>query len=949
MTTKRRLIKHLPLMLAGLSMGLGVFSCTHSLKNNETVESDAITNRASDASTYYNSITASSGTALLGQLHDLSVEKHTTYNSYSDNSTTNCFKTDRYQSTSYIMDFYSGAPTSNSIESSGTSGWNREHVWCQDLSNGLYGKDGAGADIQHIRPTIPKLNSDRGNKKYGELNNSGTASTATDANNNAVHGGYYSGNTFQPMDNKKGDVARIVMYLYMHYNKASNVGGTKDGTNSSYFGTLYFTHVMAANSEAAAIQLLLSWNTSDPVDSIETTRNNEAANITGCRNPFIDHPEYANSIWGSSSSDPSATISPASPSVAVGSTVNLTATLSNVTSASSISWTSNDTSKATVAKGTTTSTSSSATVTGVAAGTTTIYCKYNDTNIGSVNVTVTSSGGSGSSSEDIIDNAATSSNLGNTSTSSWGTDFSINGASGAKYTIHSMGTKDTSNALQWNTNGYLYSTVSGGTIIGVSAVMTSGKSINVYGSNSAFSGNSGGTQIGSITGSDSLTTNAGYTYILIKGATAGNAITSITIQYSSSQVTLSSISVSTAPTKISYTAGQYFDPTGLVIRRNYSNNTNDTYTYANHTSEFTFNPTTSTALTISHTSVTITYGGKNCDQAITVTAAPVTSITASVSKTFYVGETITSSDITVKDNNNNTILSFTFNDDGYQFKYADAASGGGLTNKTFSNTITYSNKTCSLTVQVQRKAYSNSSTTTLSVTYTDLPTAYSTSTSERTAASGIKFVAYNLANYSSKMQFKASGGYLETTEKMNLVSVTLNDRESNTLTVYGNNTAGSFSTTISGSNDTYNLSGYKYVKIIRSASGVAYCSSISFTISAESPTNVANYIMYTDTEGQCSTKLTTAVGYIKNLFGTDKTTFQTSNDYVISTARTRLEAWARNQEKTINYSTGTLSNASRSVPIGNSESNSSIIVVVVLSMMAIAAIGGYIYIYTKRY
>lgn len=101
--------------------------------------------------------------------------------------------------------------------------------------------------------------------------------------------------------------------------------------------------------------------------------------------------------------------------------------------------------------------------------------------------------------------------------------------------------------------------------------------------------------------------------------------------------TLSSISVNTSPTKIAYEAGDYFDPTGLVITRTYSDTTFDTYSYANHTSEFTFNPTTSTALTTSHTSVTITYGGKSTSQAITVSAAKtLSSITISGYKTTFV-------------------------------------------------------------------------------------------------------------------------------------------------------------------------------------------------------------------------------------------------------------------------------------------------------------------------
>ena len=55
------------------------------------------------------------------------------------------------------------------------------------------------------------------------------------------------------------------------------------------------------------------------------------------------------------------------------------------------------------------------------------------------------------------------------------------------------------------------------------------------------------------------------------------------------------------------------------------------------------------------------------------------------------------------------------------------------------------------------------------------------------------------------MQFKASSGYLQNTESLELQSITINDRESNTLTVYGSNTAGSFSNEITGSNDVYDL------------------------------------------------------------------------------------------------------------------------------------------------
>ena len=69
-------------------------------------------------------------------------------------------------------------------------------------------------------------------------------------------------------------------------------------------------------------------------------------------------------------------------------------------------------------------------------------------------------------------------------------------------------------------------------------------------------------------------------------------------------------------------------------------------------------------------------------------------------------------------------------------------------------------------------------------------------------------------------------------------------------------------------------------------------------------TNVANYIMYEDTNNQCTSKLDTAIMMFENLSTSGRNTFMTSSDYVIATARERLEAWALNQNKTIDHVNG---------------------------------------------
>ena len=91
------------------------------------------------------------------------------------------------------------------------------------------------------------------------------------------------------------------------------------------------------------------------------------------------------------------------------------------------------------------------------------------------------------------------------------------------------------------------------------------------------------------------------------------------------KLTLSSIAVKTAPSKVAYTEGENFNPAGLVITKTFSDNSTEDVTYNNTTaSDFTFSPSTSTALTTGNTSVTITYGGKSTSQAITVAASACT-------------------------------------------------------------------------------------------------------------------------------------------------------------------------------------------------------------------------------------------------------------------------------------------------------------------------------------
>lgn len=307
---------------------------------------------SADAATidsYYADITATSGNELLGQLHDLITTTHTEYTSYDDCKDPEIIKkTDGGSNSSSVMEFYSQADISSTWGGGAVGTWNREHVWCQSLSNGLWGQSGGGSDLHHIRPVETRLNSTRGNDKYGIATNGDPEYYKDKNGNNVAIGGYSSGGTFEPLDQVKGDVARIVMYVYTHYNTYSNVGGTTNGSGGK-FGTLNFSNIMVG-SEDEAIEALLEWNELDPVDETERTRNDAVYEIQGNRNPFIDNEDYADAIWGDGTvEEKPLTLNKTTLEMSVGETQTLIAT---TTESGTVSWTTSDPSVATVSGGT---------------------------------------------------------------------------------------------------------------------------------------------------------------------------------------------------------------------------------------------------------------------------------------------------------------------------------------------------------------------------------------------------------------------------------------------------------------------------------------------------------------------------------------------------------------------------------------------------------------------
>lgn len=95
----------------------------------------------------------------------------------------------------------------------------------------------------------------------------------------------------------------------------------------------------------------------------------------------------------------------------------------------------------------------------------------------------------------------------------------------------------------------------------------------------------------------------------------------IAITITAIEKSLDNITIAQAPTKVAYETGEFFNPAGLQIQLNYTAGAaSDVVVYSNETKDaFTFSPNLVTALAPANTEVTITYGGKSVNQAITVT------------------------------------------------------------------------------------------------------------------------------------------------------------------------------------------------------------------------------------------------------------------------------------------------------------------------------------------
>ena len=269
-------------------------------------------------------------------------------------------------SSNMIMFYTRNSITKTAATVNDTIMWNREHVWCQSLSgpdadHKNWGTTEAGTDILHLRPTYESTNKSRGNDPYGDVGKVGAKYY------NDMLYGYMSGGYFEPIDAVKGDVARIIMYIWTTY------------TDYNDYYPLDILDIFQS------YDTLLSWHAQDKPDMMEGNRNDYSeSSKQKNRNPFVDHPELAWRIFGDEASanvknacmaaypvnqiDPTGiSLNTNAVSVTIGNTLQLTSTLSPNGATGVVTWSSSNNNVATV--------NSNGLITGISAGSVTITAR----------------------------------------------------------------------------------------------------------------------------------------------------------------------------------------------------------------------------------------------------------------------------------------------------------------------------------------------------------------------------------------------------------------------------------------------------------------------------------------------------------------------------------------------------------------------------------------------
>lgn len=218
----------------------------------------------------------------LAELITTTHKKETTYDGWGTTGLRGIFaKSDADPEVSgNILWFYTG--TSVSFNGYFNTGTNREHVWPKNSGKAFPAESKCGSDAHHLRPANTSLNSSRSNNNFGEVAKTNGNIVKENGSSSYENLCYQANSVFYPGEGYRGATARILMYVQTRWGNDYN---------------LKFVLGKGSNKTIGDIETLLKWHYQEPPTEAEIVRNEYVYSIQGNRNPFIDHPEYATTIY----------------------------------------------------------------------------------------------------------------------------------------------------------------------------------------------------------------------------------------------------------------------------------------------------------------------------------------------------------------------------------------------------------------------------------------------------------------------------------------------------------------------------------------------------------------------------------------------------------------------------------------------------------------------------
>lgn len=200
----------------------------------------------------------------------------------------------------FIWDIYSHNPDGtqpytykpgnkcNNESGGGSEGlcWNREHVFPSSwfgAGNPMYG------DFHNLLPTDGYVNNQRSNNPIAKVAVANyTSRNGSKRGTSAIAG--VSGVVFEPIDEYKGDIARILLYMSVRFADKFSSWSSPD-----------FNRIKGSDKlmgyKQEYLNMLLQWHEQDPPSQKEKDRNNRVFARQANRNPFIDFPQLVTYVW----------------------------------------------------------------------------------------------------------------------------------------------------------------------------------------------------------------------------------------------------------------------------------------------------------------------------------------------------------------------------------------------------------------------------------------------------------------------------------------------------------------------------------------------------------------------------------------------------------------------------------------------------------------------------